>query len=297
MTTKTPAQHLEILKAHNAWRRGATRKLEVSPKEIGEAIDCAIGAMEAQANCTRSHPHELMSPACELRTQLAKTNNENAHLQAERDALKADLVRHDAALRAMICDYTTPEAALEQVRYTAQCHADQCSAFHARIVKLSGKSDALTAELKALREQKPVAWITPGRYGSLLSFPKKHKPEDWNYEMGDWYCSPLYAQAVPADPLNNPRLQQLFGDAIEGALGFGFLGNNKPPEGHWLQRFWNIGRAEAEKISATVLENQFAAIGRLFINGEPARAEMPTGLLQRCKNSAEQQDTDKAGGT
>jgi regulator of replication initiation timing len=91
MTTKTPAQHLAILKAHNAWRRGATRKLEASPEEIGEAIDCAIGVMEAQANCTRSHPHELMSPACELRTQLAKAHNENAHLQAERDALKAKL--------------------------------------------------------------------------------------------------------------------------------------------------------------------------------------------------------------
>lgn len=48
MTTKTPAQHLAILKAHNAWRRGATRKLEASPEGIGEAIDYAIGVMEAQ---------------------------------------------------------------------------------------------------------------------------------------------------------------------------------------------------------------------------------------------------------
>lgn len=48
MTPKTHAQHLAILKAHNAWRRGATLKLEVSPEEIGQAIDCAIGVMEAQ---------------------------------------------------------------------------------------------------------------------------------------------------------------------------------------------------------------------------------------------------------
>lgn len=54
-------------------------------------------------------------------------------------------------------------------------------------------------------------------------------------------------QGTQAAPklLDDPRLQQLFGDAIEGALAFGFQGNNQPPEGHWLWRFWNIGRAEA----------------------------------------------------
>ena len=49
-------------------------------------------------------------------------------------------------------------------------------------------------------------------------------------------------------PLDNPRLQALFSDAIEGALAFGFQGNNRPPEGHWLWRFWNIGNAERESM-------------------------------------------------
>lgn len=35
-------------------------------------------------------------------------------------------------------------------------------------------------------------------------------------------------------------------DAIVGALAFGKQGRNPPPEGHWLQRFWDIGRAEGE---------------------------------------------------
>lgn len=58
------------------------------------------------------------------------------------------------------------------------------------------------------------------------------------------------ACASVAKPLDDPRLQQLFGDAIEGALAFGFQGNNAPPEGHWLARFWNIGRAEAAQQAA-----------------------------------------------
>lgn len=47
--------------------------------------------------------------------------------------------------------------------------------------------------------------------------------------------------------LDDPHLQQLFGDAIEGALALGYQGTNAPPPGHWLQRFWDIGRAEAKK--------------------------------------------------
>lgn len=51
-------------------------------------------------------------------------------------------------------------------------------------------------------------------------------------------------------PLDDPRLQQLFGDAIEGALAFGYQGENAAPPGHWLERFWRLGRAEAEKTLA-----------------------------------------------
>jgi hypothetical protein len=47
-------------------------------------------------------------------------------------------------------------------------------------------------------------------------------------------------------PLDDPHLQKCFGDAIEGALAFGAQGINPPPPGHWLQRFWDIGRAERE---------------------------------------------------
>jgi hypothetical protein len=33
-------------------------------------------------------------------------------------------------------------------------------------------------------------------------------------------------------------------DTIAGAMALGYHGNNQPPEGHWANRFWNIGRAE-----------------------------------------------------
>lgn len=35
-------------------------------------------------------------------------------------------------------------------------------------------------------------------------------------------------------------------DAAVGAMGFGFQGTNPPPPGHWGQRFYDLGRAEAE---------------------------------------------------
>jgi hypothetical protein len=53
--------------------------------------------------------------------------------------------------------------------------------------------------------------------------------------------------------LDDPHLQQLFGDAIEGALALGFQGTNAPPPGHWLQRFWDIGRAEATKAAPAAI--------------------------------------------
>lgn len=33
-------------------------------------------------------------------------------------------------------------------------------------------------------------------------------------------------------------------DSIAGAMARGYQGGNQPPEGHWTNRFWNIGRAE-----------------------------------------------------
>jgi hypothetical protein len=45
-------------------------------------------------------------------------------------------------------------------------------------------------------------------------------------------------------PLDDQRLQGLFSDAISGALAFGAQNTNPPPAGHWLERFWQMGRAE-----------------------------------------------------
>ena len=75
------------------------------------------------------------------------------------------------------------------------------------------------------------------------------------------------ARAFPADSakrLDDPKLQQLFGDAIEGALAFGFQGNNAPPAGHWLQRFWDIGNAERMKADGTLDALRRAALALAF---------------------------------
>jgi hypothetical protein len=52
------------------------------------------------------------------------------------------------------------------------------------------------------------------------------------------------ALAATPKPLDDPRLQGLFSDAISGALAFGAQNTNQPPAGHWLERFWQMGRAE-----------------------------------------------------
>lgn len=52
--------------------------------------------------------------------------------------------------------------------------------------------------------------------------------------------------AAPATkPLDDPRLQELFGAAISGAMSLGFLNQSPPPEGHWLTQHWNTGRETA----------------------------------------------------
>lgn len=56
----------------------------------------------------------------------------------------------------------------------------------------------------------------------------------------------------PQRPLDDPRLQALFGDAIEGALALGYQASSPPPTGHWLQRFWDIGNAERGQTARNV---------------------------------------------
>jgi hypothetical protein len=41
-------------------------------------------------------------------------------------------------------------------------------------------------------------------------------------------------------------------DSIFGALAFGAQNNNPPPDGHWGQRFWDIGREERALTGALV---------------------------------------------
>jgi hypothetical protein len=68
---------------------------------------------------------------------------------------------------------------------------------------------------------------------------------------GEWECRAGWeawqaraALDAAPKPLDDPRLQGLFSDAISGALAFGAQNTNPPPAGHWLERFWQMGRAE-----------------------------------------------------
>ncbi|GGX30339.1 hypothetical protein GCM10007242_41180 [Pigmentiphaga litoralis] len=56
---------------------------------------------------------------------------------------------------------------------------------------------------------------------------------------------------------DEPKAHQL--DAIDGAIAFGVSGVNAPPAGHWLQRFWDIGRDQAA-VRGQALEEAALAI-------------------------------------
>ena len=56
--------------------------------------------------------------------------------------------------------------------------------------------------------------------------------------------APNLHYSIDADPSG---IRKRVAVAIIGALDLGAKDSYPPPKGHWLQRFWNIGRAEASK--------------------------------------------------
>lgn len=61
----------------------------------------------------------------------------------------------------------------------------------------------------------------------------------------------------PAAPVAEPEpynidqdpegIRALVCDAVRGAIGFGFLNGNPPPEGHWLGEFWRMAQISAQE--------------------------------------------------
>jgi hypothetical protein len=68
---------------------------------------------------------------------------------------------------------------------------------------------------------------------------------DTDYRAGwdAWQARAALDAALPK-PLDDQRLQGLFSDAISGALAFGAQNKSPPTAGHWLERFWQMGRDE-----------------------------------------------------
>lgn len=58
-------------------------------------------------------------------------------------------------------------------------------------------------------------------------------------------AAPAQPEAPPVKPLDDPRLQELFSTTIDGALTSGYQGVAPAPAGHWLEYWWNKGRAVA----------------------------------------------------
>lgn len=81
--------------------------------------------------------------------------------------------------------------------------------------------------------------------GGLAVWPEYTRPLVYQHDHLAAVAA-LQKKIDAAKPLDDPRLQELFGCAIDGALTSGYQGVAPAPEGHWLKPWWDRGRAVAE---------------------------------------------------
>jgi hypothetical protein len=69
--------------------------------------------------------------------------------------------------------------------------------------------------------------------------------------------APNMAYSIDADSCG---IRKRAADAIIGALALGAQDSSPPPEGHWLQQFWDMGRAEASKSTPPAAQRQWVGL-------------------------------------
>jgi len=104
--------------------------------------------------------------------------------------------------------------------------------------------------------------------------------------------APNMAYSIDAD-LSGIRKRAA--DAIIGALALGAQDSSPPPEGHWLQQFWDIGRAEASKatppaqpapaVPAPLTDDQCRAAFDAWYSSAPDAPEEPDCIYQMTDES------------
>lgn len=82
------------------------------------------------------------------------------------------------------------------------------------IEKLQTERDAIAAELKALREQEPVAWVHISKLGNLVAHLSKPADPAWLID-GDM-CVPRYAHPVPSRELTDEAIENLHMQIYKG---------------------------------------------------------------------------------
>jgi len=71
--------------------------------------------------------------------------------------------------------------------------------------------------------QEPVAWVSPARWGSAVSFVKPRPPEGWEDQADDWFCTPLiYGGEDPEAVTGDPGYDLPDGYSVHHELGRGW---------------------------------------------------------------------------
>lgn len=76
--------------------------------------------------------------------------------------------------------------------------------------------------------------------------------EPWNKR----YARMLDSLCMPEHEMAEPVASQDARAAIDGAIAFGRMGINTPPDGHWLTEYWSIGQQLAELGKTSAWDNQ-----------------------------------------
>lgn len=179
-----------------------TMSHHASKDDLIKAQAARIAELEATlaSDCSRSHPHENMSPMCELRTEIARLTNELAHTKAQLAAAQQGV--QPVAWAAVYFGgkragkiYTTLETEQQCLDYIAQVHQSNDSiTLTAKPVYTHPTTQGLDVQtLEALEEAESAL--------NSINMGKQHKIVQADGEVTYWqreeWCKWAKDQVLP----------------------------------------------------------------------------------------------------
>lgn len=127
--------------------------------------------------------------------------------------------------------------------------AKRCAALlceqHARIAELEAQLEAIGAGGVSGPLIGRASLQSPGFDAADMATASAQGFRDGVASLSANAREPVAMYSIDADPQG---IRSTVAEAITGALAFGALGVNQPPEGHWLAPFWKAAREDKEAV-------------------------------------------------